>query len=98
MVEGGRPLLGVRASAPEKDSFPLGRDGASRLSTYKLTRSGSLVAGISIAVAIETFAVHLVLTALHHPMIAWSLTTLSVLTVAWLIGEYAARRRGSASG
>ena len=68
------------------------------LSTHKLTRSGSLVAGISIAVAIETFAVHLVLTALHHTMVAWSLTTLSVVTIMWLIGEYLARRRSSASG
>jgi hypothetical protein len=68
------------------------------VSTHTLTRSGSLVAGITIAVAIETLAVHLVLTALHHPMVAWSLTTLSVLTITWLIGEYVARRRSSASG
>jgi len=41
--------------------------------TYRSARSGSLVVGLGLAIAVETVVVHLWLGA-KHPVLAWALT------------------------
>ncbi|MBC7789567.1 MAG: hypothetical protein H7Z74_06455 [Anaerolineae bacterium] len=62
--------------------------------TYRNARSGSLTAGFALAIAVETVVVHLWLVS-RHPVWAWSLTTLSAITLAWLALDYRAMGRGS---
>lgn len=57
--------------------------------SYRSARSGSLAAGIGIALAVETMVLHLVLVR-NHPLAAWSLTTLSLATLVWWIADYRA--------
>ena len=61
--------------------------------TYKSARSGSLVVGLGLAILIETVVIHLWL-GRYHPVLAWSLTATSVLTIAWLAADYQALGRG----
>ena len=56
---------------------------------YRSARSGSLVTGIGIALAIETMVLHLMLVQ-NHPVAAWSLTALSAGTLVWWIADYQA--------
>lgn len=62
--------------------------------TYRSARSGSLVAGLGLAIVVETMVVHLVLVA-RHPLIAWALTASSVAALAWLAADYRALGRGT---
>lgn len=57
--------------------------------TLRGARSGALVAGLGIAIAVETLVIHLWVGA-RHPGVAWSLTVLSVITLVWLVVEYRA--------
>jgi hypothetical protein len=62
--------------------------------TYRSARSGSLTAGLSLAVAVETMVLHLWLRR-RHPGLTWGLTALSGVTLAWLALEYRAMGRGT---
>lgn len=62
--------------------------------TYRSARSGSLVAGLGLAIAVETVALHLWLGA-RHPLLAWTLTAASLGTLAWLAADYQALGRGA---
>lgn len=62
--------------------------------TYASARSGSVVAGIGIALVVETVALHLWLHP-RHPVLAWGLTAASVGTLAWLVADYVAMGRGA---
>src|ERR671937_1293419 len=64
-----------------------------RLFSYRSARSTPFVIGISLAIFIETAALHTLLI-FRHPIIAWSLTTLSVLAIVWLVRDYRALRYG----
>lgn len=57
-------------------------------------RSGSLLAGIGLALVVETVALHLWLHP-RHPVVAWGLTLASVATLAWLVADYLAMARGA---
>ena len=52
-------------------------------------RSLPLTAALSVVIAVETAALHLLLWS-RHPWIAWTLTALSLWTVVWLIRDYRA--------
>ena len=56
-------------------------------------RSASLTAGFTFAILVETVGLHLWLVG-RHPMLAWSLTALSVLTIAYLVSDYVALGKG----
>ena len=60
--------------------------------TCKAARDSSLVVGLGLAMVIETVALHLWL-ARNHPVLAWSLTAASVLTIGWLAATYYALGR-----
>lgn len=62
--------------------------------TYRSARSGSLVGGLGLVIAIETAALHLWLAA-RHPVLAWTLTAGSLATLAWLAADYHALGRGA---
>jgi hypothetical protein len=62
--------------------------------TYQSARSGSLVVGLGLVILIETVVVHLWL-GRDHPLLAWSLTATSALTIGWLAADYQALGRGS---
>lgn len=55
-------------------------------------RSASLLGGLLLAVAVETIAVHLWLIT-NHPILAWTLSAVSVLSLLWLVGDYRALGR-----
>jgi hypothetical protein len=57
--------------------------------TYRSARSGALSAGLALAVCVESVVLHLWLAA-RYPTLAWTLTALSVLTLAYLAIEYRA--------
>ena len=57
--------------------------------SYRSARSGSLVVGFSIAILVETVAIHLLLVR-RHPLLAWSLTVLSAWAIVWLARDYRA--------
>jgi hypothetical protein len=62
--------------------------------TYRSARSGSLVGGLGLAIAVETVALHLWLAA-RHPIAAWALTVGSVAALVWLAADYRALGRGA---
>lgn len=64
-----------------------------RTFSYSSARSGSLLAGIGLALVVETVALHLWLH-VRHPFIAWGLTLASVGTLVWLVADYVAMGRG----
>ena len=61
--------------------------------TYRSARSGSLVAGLSLAIVVETAVLHLALAA-RHPWLAWTLSASSVGALLWLLADYRALGRG----
>jgi len=61
--------------------------------TYRSARSGALLAGFGLAIAIETLVLHLWLVA-RHPIVAWTLTAGSVAALAWLVADYRSLGRG----
>jgi hypothetical protein len=61
--------------------------------TYRSARSGALLAGFGLAIAVETLVLHLWLVA-RHPIVAWTLTAGSVATLAWLVADYRSFGRG----
>lgn len=61
---------------------------------YRSARSGPLVAGLGLVIAIETLVLHLWL-ASRHPIIAWTLTVSSLAAIAWLAADYRALGRGA---
>lgn len=62
--------------------------------TFRTARSAPLVAGVILAIAVETNALHLWL-APTSPRAAWTLTVLSLLTAGWLIGDFRAMGRSA---
>ena len=52
-------------------------------------RSGSLHAGLALALVAEALAIHLWL-AERHPWLAWASTALTILTLLWLAADYRA--------
>lgn len=62
--------------------------------SYRAARSGTLSAGLALAVAVEAVVLHLWL-APSRPTLAWVLTTLSVLTLVYLALEFRAWGRGA---
>lgn len=62
--------------------------------TYRSARSGSLVAGLGLAIVVETAALHLWLGA-THPLLAWCATLSSVSGLTWLASDYRALGRGT---
>lgn len=52
-------------------------------------RSPAVTIAIGVVLAIETVAIHLLL-APRHGLVAWSVTGLSLATLAWLVADYAA--------
>jgi len=63
--------------------------------TYRSARSKPLLIGISIALAVETFALHMLLWQRRHPYVAWTLTALSILTILWIVRDYVAMGEGA---
>jgi len=61
--------------------------------TYRSARSGSLVAGLGLALLVETAVLHLWLAA-RHPALAWVLTVASLGTLVWLATDYRAMGTG----
>jgi len=61
--------------------------------SYRSARSGSFLIGIGAVLVIESAALHLVFVSRHHPVLAVSLTTLSVLTIIWFVRDYLALGR-----
>jgi hypothetical protein len=62
--------------------------------SLRTARSGSLTAGLSAVILIETLAVHFLLAA-RHPAVAWLVTALSLAAVVYLVRDYQALGRGS---
>jgi hypothetical protein len=62
--------------------------------TYRAARSGSVVAGLGLAIVVETLVLHLWLGA-EHPVLAWGLTAASVWALGWLAADYHALGRGA---
>jgi hypothetical protein len=60
----------------------------------KTARSGSLLAGILVAIGLETIALHLWLMT-RHPIVAWALTASSASIILWLCGDYRALGRSA---
>ncbi len=57
-------------------------------------RSPSLLAGLSLAISVETAVAHLWLVS-GYPIAAWTLSAVSAISLLWLIGDYRALGRGS---
>lgn len=62
--------------------------------TYRSARSGGLLAGLGLALLVETVALHLWLVE-RHPVLAWTLTVVSLATLLWLAADYHAVGRGA---
>lgn len=67
------------------------RDAGAPRALFPVSTAGSapLLAGISLAIVVETVAVHLMLRA-RHPAAAWILTTLSVVSLLWIVLDHRA--------
>jgi hypothetical protein len=62
--------------------------------TYRSARSGAFALGISAAILIETVAIHLLIVT-RIPVLAYSLTILSVLGIVWIVRDYTALGSGA---
>jgi hypothetical protein len=62
-----------------------------RFTHHRNASRGTLVAGISMAIAIEMTGLHLLLVR-AHPQLAWVLTVSSIWALLWLFGDYQALR------
>jgi hypothetical protein len=89
----GRTLLPVPRAA-RRDRAPGLPRHMSEEFTYRSARSGSLVAGLGLAIAVEMVALHLWLAA-RHPVFAWLLTASSLAALLWLVADYRALGRGA---
>lgn len=58
--------------------------------TFAHERNGGLVAGLLIAIAVETIPLHLFVAARWGVTAAWVLTALSIYGALWLVGDYRA--------
>ena len=56
---------------------------------HRRTASGTLVVGLTLAVLVETFVLHLVVSRWSEP-VAWVLTAFSLYAIIWLLGDYRA--------
>lgn len=68
-------------------------DGAAegeRAFTYRSSRSGAFLGALTMAVLVETVAVHLWLHD-RFPRLSWTLVVLSLLSLVWLLADYRAR-------
>jgi hypothetical protein len=74
---------GDEPETPTAATFPLG--GA---------RNGALSAGLALAMAVETVALHFMLMP-RHAAIAWTLVALNVATAAWLAADHRAMGRAA---
>lgn len=61
--------------------------------SYRSARSGAITAGITMAVVVESLAVHLAVAA-RHPLVAWALTLTSLTAIVWLVRDYRALGAG----
>lgn len=61
--------------------------------SYRSSRSASLFFGITMALVAETLGLHLWLVA-RHPLLAWTLTAISLGTLVWLAADYRALGAG----
>lgn len=86
----------IEPSSEAGRSSPSPRDPTVRAEefTYRSARSGSLLAGLGLAILVETVALHLWL-ARRHPMLAWLLTASSVAALVWLALDYRAMGAGA---
>jgi len=62
--------------------------------TYRSARSGSILFALGMVIVVETLVLHVWLGA-RHPLIAWALTTASIVTLLWLAADYRAMGRGA---
>jgi hypothetical protein len=62
--------------------------------SYRSSRSGSVVAAIVAAVAIETVALHFAVSS-RLPMLAWIMTLTSLFAIVWLVRDYVAMGTGT---
>lgn len=60
--------------------------------TYRHSRSGSVLAALTIVIGVETLAIHLWISQ-RHPVVGWSLVALSLVSLAWVFADYRARGR-----
>ena len=77
-------LLYCALRGPQRQAVVSGAFSVHRTSTY-----ASILAGIGMALVMETVAVHF-LVRIRSTALAWTLTALSVYTLLWLIGDYRA--------
>ncbi len=63
--------------------------------TYRRARSKAILVAIGMLLVVETGGFHALLLTLGHPAAAWTLTTLSVAALVWLVSDY--RAMGSAA-
>lgn len=61
--------------------------------TYRSSRSGSLMAGLGLALLVEMVVLHLWVVG-RHPLLAWFLTASSLSVLLWLAADYRAAGRG----
>ena len=61
--------------------------------SYREARSGAVTAAITIALIVESLAVHFAV-AVRHPLVAWALTLTSVTAILWLVRDYRALGAG----
>jgi len=78
------------------DDAPDAGSGAahSREFTYRTARSGSLFAGLGLALLVETLVLHLWIVG-RQPLLAWLPTAGSLGTLTWLTADYVAMGRGA---
>jgi hypothetical protein len=62
--------------------------------TYRSARSPSFTAGISVALVVETVAIHALLVS-RHPWLTWVMTASTLSVIAWLIDHYMSMGRGA---
>lgn len=60
--------------------------------TYRNSRSGSVLAALTIVIGVETLAIHLWISQ-RHPVVGWSLVALSLVSLGWVFADYRARGR-----
>lgn len=62
--------------------------------TYRNARDRAITAAIAVVILVETIVLHVALVA-GHPVLAWRLTALSLITLAWLVADARAFGRGA---
>ncbi len=77
----------MTAPRPEGERTP-------REFSYRSARSGSLLAGLVLAILVETVVLHLWLVD-RFPLVAWVLTVTSLGSLGWLVADHRAMGRGA---